>query len=473
MRRGWIIAVLVLLLLSLLANGGLLWTYGNIVPEVQRLQQDVARQSQELDRLRPDRDGLAEQVQTLQQEKQRLEEENARLQQELSALQSRGSLLEQLDRLEAEVRALRRQVPPETVPRAYVSAEELLDRRQERFSAAHSSEQAVTEAQVLELLGLLEPGTDIYQLLLDLSSPQAATFYDVGDGRLYVGQTSELGPQERASFVREYLDALQDQVLDLGAQAEAVADDADRSLALQALAQGDAALAMEQYAREHPDIASVVAALSGTVGLDLAGLEAAPPAVRAELLFPYQAGLDLVRPLHTARGWAGVDSAWADPPQSTEQVLHPDRYPSDRPVLVSLPALGSTLGPGWRLLGENTLGEFRLRQHLALYLEADQVDEAATGWGGDRYALYVHTNRRVACLVVRLVWDSLAEAREFAEIYPAYAEQRYGAAGEGEAVEGMWWDGQPGLYLQRSGDEIWLIMAPSREEAEEVARKLR
>jgi cell division protein FtsB len=473
MRRWRLILVLVLLLLSLLANAGLLWTYGHTWPEVQRLQQEVDRQSQELGQVRQERDSLVQQVQALAQDKQRLEDENTRLQQELNASQGQGDILEQLDRLEAEARAVRRQVPPETVPRVFISRDELRPYLEKLFAEEYTEQQAATDAQVLEMLGLLEPGTDLYQVLLDLYTEQTLGFYDLRDGKLYVVGGSDLGPLERVSFVHEYVHALQDQVFDLGAQTDAVADDSDRARALEALAEGDASLAMGQYMLAHPEVVSAVASLSATAEFDMARLNAAPPIVREELLFPYQAGLSFVLPLYAERGWAGVDAAWADPPQSTEQILHPDRYPDDTPALVGLPPLTGTLGAGWRLQGENTLGEFMLRQHLALYLDSEQVDKAATGWGGDHYALYVNSNRRAACLVVRLLWDDLDEAKEFADIYQTYADQRYGVAGEGEVEEGRWWNGQPGMYLQRAGDEVWLIMAPSLEEAQDVARELR
>ena len=45
-------------------------------------------------------------------------------------------------------------------------------------------------------------------------------------------------------------------------------------------------------------------------------------------------------------------------PESTEQILHPDRYPDDKPVLVELPDLKPTLGDGWTELDSNVMGEW-------------------------------------------------------------------------------------------------------------------
>jgi len=42
-----------------------------------------------------------------------------------------------------------------------------------------------------------------------------------------------------------------------------------------------------------------------------------------------------------------VDAAYADVPVSTEQILHPERYPDDRPASVELADFTHLLGDGW------------------------------------------------------------------------------------------------------------------------------
>lgn len=473
MSRILQIVILVLLLLSLVANAGLLWVYSRTAPEVQRLRQETDRQFQELANLHQERSRLDEQVQTLEAEKAQLQEDNARLQAQLSPLQSNQDVLEKLDLLEADARAVRRRIPPKPVERVFISSEDLRSYLEREFAKENTEDKFASRAQLLALLGLLPQGTDLYHLLLDLYTEQVAGFYDVEDGKMYLVSGEEMGPLERLTFVHEYVHAIQDQFFDLRGQVEAVKEDNDRSLALLALAEGDATLAMAQYMMDYPEGLSAADLLSQSLAIETPLFDAAPAIVQQELLFPYDAGMSFVMPFYLRTGWAEVDQLWSDPPQSTEQILHADRYPEDAPQLVNLPRLEKTLGSGWRLADEDTVGEFLLRQHLALFLDDEQVDAAATGWGGDHYALYLHAERKVECLVLRIAWDDRDEADEFVALYTAYAKARYGQDGEGNPEDGIWWNGSPGFHLEQAGDETWLIWAPEQETAADVARALR
>ncbi|KPK10021.1 MAG: hypothetical protein AMJ56_09255, partial [Anaerolineae bacterium SG8_19] len=97
-----------------------------------------------------------------------------------------------------------------------------------------------------------------------------------------------------------------------------------------------------------------------------------------------------------------MNVAWQNLPQSTEQIIHPDRYlAGDLPEIVALPPLTDTLGIGWTRLEEATLGEFLLREYLGQQLDETEVETAATGWGGDRYAVYWHQDNEELVMVLR------------------------------------------------------------------------
>ncbi|MCP4426960.1 MAG: hypothetical protein GY803_20920, partial [Chloroflexi bacterium] len=82
--------------------------------------------------------------------------------------------------------------------------------------------------------------------------------------------------------------------------------------------------------------------------------------------------------------------------------------------------LTDTLGAGWRLLDEDTLGEFYLRQYLGQQLDADSAVAAAEGWGGDRYAVYENEADGALVMALRLVWDTPEDWGEFMSVYPQY-----------------------------------------------------
>jgi hypothetical protein len=163
-----------------------------------------------------------------------------------------------------------------------------------------------------------------------------------------------------------------------------------------------------------------------------------------------------------------VDAVYAHPPQSTEQILHPERYPSDTPQVVALPPLTDTLGSGWQLVDEDVLGEFTLRAYLDVYLTQRQAAQAAAGWGGDRYAVYQDTGTGQVLLVLLLTWDNGAEEVEFVAAYQKYAQRRLGnTIPQIEGTYRTWWIGKKdALLLARSGapgaqTHTLIVLAPN------------
>ena len=143
-----------------------------------------------------------------------------------------------------------------------------------------------------------------------------------------------------------------------------------------------------------------------------------PAFLRESLLFPYTAGLSFVQSLQASGGWDAVNGAFREPPASTEQVLHPEKYAShEAPVDVTLPAdLPTKLGQGWSKGLEDTLGEFQLKvwlDQVAAGSGGPSADAAAAGWGGDRVMLLDGPNGARA-IALKTAWDTPADASEFA-----------------------------------------------------------
>ena len=89
-------------------------------------------------------------------------------------------------------------------------------------------------------------------------------------------------------------------------------------------------------------------------------------------------------------GWQSVDSVYAGMPESTEQILHPEKYTAkEAPVAVTLPAdLATRLGTGWTVPLMDTFGEFQTGIWLREGgVETAEATDAAAGWGGDRLAV--------------------------------------------------------------------------------------
>src|SRR5439155_12475487 len=122
--------------------------------------------------------------------------------------------------------------------------------------------------------------------------------------------------------------------------------------------------------------------LGGSGGGSLAGV---PPLVQTLALWPYLDGLNFITALVARGGPSVVNQALQRFPVSTEQVMHPDRYPSDTPVPVDVPDFGPSLGPGWRDLDVMQVGEEWLKAMLELRLGKSDAANAAAGWDGGLY----------------------------------------------------------------------------------------
>ncbi len=286
------------------------------------------------------------------------------------------------------------------------------------FARSHPPELVAATQALDRALGFLSPTQDLAALYRALRTSQVAGFYDPTTKRLnVVTRASGFGPTERVTLAHEYDHALQDQHFDLASLGTDDPGQSDRDLARLALPEGDATLVMQLWMSAHLSTAEILAI--GIAGLDpsqLAILASTPPLLQQTLLFPYSAGLAWVMSLQASGGWAAVDAAYRRPPDSTEQVLHPEKYAShEAPIAVALPAgLAAAMGRGWTVALGDTLGEMQLRVWLRAVGKLSDADAAtaAAGWGGDRVELLQGPDGRWA-VVLATAWDTAADAGEF------------------------------------------------------------
>ncbi len=67
--------------------------------------------------------------------------------------------------------------------------------------------------------------------------------------------------------------------------------------------------------------------------------------------YPYLDGPKFVEQLYDEGGWAAVDRAYETPPESTHEVMHPERYPGDGPPAIDVTDRSD---PEWRVLRVDT-----------------------------------------------------------------------------------------------------------------------
>jgi hypothetical protein len=206
-------------------------------------------------------------------------------------------------------------------------------------------------------------------------------------------------------------------------------DNDDMLLAMLALVEGDATLVMyvytERAAQENPFGALGEILSSGLQAGNLFLPPSTPRIIGAELLFPYEAGQSFVQTVFLDGGWDAVNAAYDNPPASTEQVIHPEKYlAGEMPIEVTLADIAESIEGDWTLARAGTMGEFYMRHYLNTQMDAVKARQAAAGWGGDRYNIYQSADGQQAW-VLQLMWDSPADAAEFQTAYEAFLAKRF------------------------------------------------
>ena len=303
----------------------------------------------------------------------------------------------------------------------------------------------------LKAFGLIPETMDLGRYLPELLSSQVAGFYDPDDKYMTLvdtpwagaGKKEERMESEDMVLVHELTHALQDQHFDLH-RFEERDPLSDGGTAKKALVEGDATLTMFDASMKAsfeamPGVDTVLTSMMQDPEALLAGsgsfpgaeeMRAAPAWIRDTLMFSYLQGLTFCVSAKRLGGQALLDYAFTtDPPRSSEQVLHPEKWHTKRddPVGLRFPDLTAEL-PGYRKASEGEMGELGLRILFRQDLESrEQADAAAAGWGGDRFAVYEKGGGR---LIVWLTeWDTEADAGEFRSALQAVTGWRAEAAG--------------------------------------------
>jgi hypothetical protein len=188
------------------------------------------------------------------------------------------------------------------------------------------------------------------------------------------------------------------------------------------------------------------------------------------MLFPYQQGANFVASLQKEGGWPAVDKAYAQPPVSTEQILHPSKYQAgEKPQDVPLPDLVSGLGADWTEVDDDVLGELEIMAYLSQYAGADVASRAAEGWGGDHYAVLRQKDGGYAVAILTK-WDSPKDATEFFDAYPVYMK----GAGRTTLVQDqpprrLWISAKRGVVESIHDDEVLLVIAGDEATSQRIA----
>lgn len=365
------------------------------------------------------------------------------------------------------------------VERAFPTRAETIDYLNDLYDSELPPEEMARSEAFYIALGLLPEDIDLREVYLTLLGSQIAGFYDTDTKVMNVIPTGteevieSLSLMEQIIFVHEYTHALQDQAFNLDALLDAMGetDQPDASLALTSLVEGDASAVMTLYMQEvasrNPAAALQLLGESLSAG-NLTMPPGTPSILTRELMFPYEQGMVFVQAIARAGdNWNSIDEAYLNPPTTTEQIIHPEKYiAGEGAIEVTAPAITDALSDEWSLLWDVTLGEYYLREHLYTRLSWADASSAAAGWGGDQLQLVEHADGSLAW-TLDLAWDTPEDADEFVTAYEEAMITRFGS---GADQEGCWADDQRAVCLTITEDGLVTVYnAPTLDLIAEIA----
>lgn len=361
--------------------------------------------------------------------------------------------LEVFAQIEADVRALRGLPAADIGPAEILSRAELAGELRKTFDEAWTPEELARDNLTMRALGLLRQDQDLRTLTEQLYAGQVLGFYQFDEKRMVIVSDEGLTPEAQVTYAHEYTHALQDAAFDTGAAHDAQVGQDDEALARLSLEEGDASLVMVLWAIDHLTTQQQLG-ISQTPVPDMTGI---PDWMVAQLEFPYVSGTAFVSQRWASAGFDAVDAVYTDPPLSTEQVIHPEKYrDGEVPSQAEAPDLAAGLttrtGMAWTVVEETTVGEAMIGIWLqGLGLGDQEATDASAGWGGD--SLVVARNASGAwSLAWRISWDSSDDAAEFAAAYEPITADPSSAT----------------RVLRTAADEILVVRASSPELVEDT-----
>jgi len=269
-------------------------------------------------------------------------------------------------------------------------------------------------------IGVIPGDVGILEALDRYQQGQVLGFYNSQNEELVYTGDADLDRIEQFVLAHELTHAIDDQHFDLDRIDElAIRCEDERFQAALGVVEGSANHFATQVIFRFP--------VSETGDFSGPSTEGVPRMIVELQLYPYTDGQAFVDALADEGGSEAIGRALREFPVTTEQVLHPERFPDDLPKEVDVPDFAPTFGSGWRDHDVMIVGELWLRLLLGLRLDRTTAERAAAGWDGGTYRAW--SDGRDVAVVLSTTWDTPEDAAQFSE-----ALRRWIDRGEGPGI---------------------------------------
>lgn len=331
-----------------------------------------------------------------------------------------GQVFRQIDTILAELSEITGLKPLKPIQREMIGREQVKRFLEDRIKEEIKPEELRAEELTLKKFGLVPQDFDLMRTTVELLTEQAAAFYDYKTKRLYVLDSNSSTMQEIA-LVHELAHALADQHFNLEKFVDRAGESDDGAMARLAVMEGQATWIMSEFMarrmglslKKSPTIARFMSQQTAAAGGQFPVLDRAPLYLRETLVFPYTQGMLFQQALVEKLGQAAFASVFRRPPDSTQQILHPEKYFAG--VAPSSPPLPEFREKGsYRVLAEGSIGELDHIILLRQFAGQDDAEAVAQHWKGGRYRLWEHRKQPgKTVLAYSSEWAGPGAAAEF------------------------------------------------------------
>lgn len=282
-------------------------------------------------------------------------------------------------------------------------------------------EELHAEELSLKKLGLVPKTFDLRKTTVDLLTEQAAAFYDYRKKKLFILDTNATITQKPV-LVHELAHALADTQVSLEKYIFKSRSD-DSALARQAVMEGQATWLMSEYIMSRmggsltksPEMVDVMSRMAGSSAGAFPVFDSVPLYLRESLMFPYTKGFAFQQAVILKLGKEGFLEVFRNPPRSSQQIIHPDKY-FDK-IQPTKPPLPKASTKGYTGVVEGTVGEF---DHEILFRQYGGEADAklARKWRGAEFRIFENKkDKSRAVLLYASDWQDEKAARDVFRLY--------------------------------------------------------
>jgi hypothetical protein len=375
--------------------------------------------------------------------------------------------------IEDEMQDIRELDLTEPLDITFMTRDEYLESLESEAGSDEDEAASLDDQRVLVAFGLLEPDQNPDEIFTGLIGEQVLGYYDPTTGEMVVilsNDGDDPSAIDQVTFAHETVHAIQDQNFDLNSFDEMrLAGTDDSYLAITGLIEGDATLSEIDYLLENPDLAADYLEELQSTEFDSSALEDAPAYFVGILSFPYNQGFEFAQAVYDEGGWDLLNEAYENPPTTSEQVLHPEKYfDGEGAIDVDVPDVEEALGDDWRVIDENTFGEYVISIMLdESDLSSRQVTAAHEGWGGDAYIAL--TDDEGTAIAWETAWDSDDDADEFFRALVVRESERLDVDVERDGSTVTIEGDDAVVRIIHDGDTVTYLMGPDVETIETMA----